>query len=272
MRGHLLIAGGNIGATAEGRQAIFSRFAALCGGEEGSVLIVPCASGDPLDSAAYITDELLESGVGECCTLPLTELPELLAQGWTDRADEGLVPLLEGVTGVWFTGGDQLRTARLLLQSDDTDTPVLTAIRGVLARGGVIGGTSAGAAIMGRSMIVRGDDQGALTLPVATDVHSYVDHEESPEPLLVGPGLGFLPWGITDQHFNRRPRLQRLLKAMEVSGEAQGFGVSEDTALEVDLEKNTLTVHGSAYVLRAVRQGKQIVLTKLTAADEAVPY
>ena len=99
-----------------------------------------------------------------------------------------------------------------------------------------------------------------------------MDKEESPEPLLVGQGLGFLPRGITDQHFNRRPRLQRLLTAMEVSGEAQGFGVSEDTALEVDLAANTLTVHGSAYVLRAVREGVNIVLTKLTAADEAVPY
>ena len=272
MRGHLLIAGGNIGATQAGRQAIFSRFASLCGGEEGSVLIVPCASGDPVDSVEYITDELLEAGVGECCTLPLTELPELLAQGWTDRADEGLVPLLEGVTGVWFTGGDQLRTARLLLRRDGSDTPVLTAIRGVLDRGGVIGGTSAGAAIMGTSMIVRGDDEGALTLPAATDIHNYVDKEESPEPLLVGPGLGFLPQGITDQHFNRRPRLQRLMKAMEITGETQGFGVSEDTALEVDLAANTLTVHGSAYVLRAVREGVNIVLTKLTAADEAVPY
>ena len=272
MRGHLLIAGGNIGAAEAGRRAVFGRFAELCGGEEGRVLIVPCASGDPEDSAAYITEELLEAGVGECCTLPLTEKEDLLARGWTNRADDGLVPLLDDRTGVWFTGGDQLRTARLLLEQDGSDTPVLRAIRTVLARGGVIGGTSAGAAIMGKSMIVRGDEEGALNLPVSTDFHSYVDREETPEPLLVGPGLGFLPRGITDQHFNRRPRLQRLLKAMEVSGEEKGFGVSEDTALEADLAEGTLRVWGSAYVLCAVQRGGETVLTKLTAADEAVPY
>ena len=55
-----------------------------------------------------------------------------------------------------------------------------------------------------------------------------------------------------DQHFNRRARLQRLLAAMEDAGENEGFGISEDTALEVSLSDRALRVHGSAYVLSLI--------------------
>ena len=270
MTGHLLIAGGNIGATEAGKAAIFSRFSTLCGGKEGKVLILATASGEPIDSGADTVENLRAAGVGAATVLPLTELPEVLAQGWTDRADEALLPYLEGVTGVWFTGGDQLRTARLLLNPDGSDTPVLSAIRAVLDRGGVIGGTSAGAAIMSRTMLVRGDDAGALTLPVCTDPAVYVDREESPEQLLLSRGLGFLPSGLVDQHFNRRPRLQRLMAALEVSGEAMGYGISEDTALEVDLETMAMKVHGSAYVMQVSRTPVGMTIRKFTAADKAV--
>ena len=115
MRGHLLIAGGNIGATEQGKADILGRFTALSGGKAGKILIVSCASGDPTDSADYIGGQFRAAGIGQTVTLPLTEAPALLDRGWTDRADERLLPCFEGVTGVWFTGGDQLRTARLLL-------------------------------------------------------------------------------------------------------------------------------------------------------------
>ena len=92
----------------------------------------------------------------------------------------------------------------------------------------------------------------------------------SPEQLLLSHGLGFLPGSIVDQHFNRRARLQRLLAAMEDAGENEGFGISEDTALEVSLSDGALRVHGSAYVMHLTRSGGTITINKLTAAQHAV--
>ena len=88
--------------------------------------------------------------------------------------------------------------------------------------------------------------------------------------VLLSRGLGFLPGGIVDQHFNRRARLQRLLAAMEDAGENEGFGISEDTALEVSLSDRALRVHGSAYVMHLTRSGGTITIKKLTAAQHAV--
>ena len=272
MNGHLLIAGGNIGATEQGRLDILGRFVSLSGGAQGRILVVPCASGDPVDSARYISGEFRAAGIGSTVTLPLTETRALPGEPWTARADEGLLPLLEGVTGVWFTGGDQLRTTHLLLKPDGSDTPVSAAIRAVLNRGGAVGGTSAGAAIMSRTMIARGNEEGVLTLPRYPSLEGYRDSGETPEPLVLTRGLGFLPRGIVDQHFNRRPRLQRLLAAMELSGEQLGWGISEDTALEADLSAGTFRVHGSAYVMRAVRTPSGITLNQYTAADKAVKF
>ena len=70
--------------------------------------------------------------------LPLTEQPDLVGRNsWTNRADQSLLPVLEGAGGIWFGGGDQLRTARLLLQTDGTDTPVLAAMRRHAEQAGV---------------------------------------------------------------------------------------------------------------------------------------
>ena len=202
MNGTLLIAGGNIGATEQGKADIFGRFSALCGGKRGKVMLAVCASGEAEESFRFNRELLLSAGIGEVVLLPLTETPALLGRsGWTNRADEALLPLFDGVSGVWFSGGDQLHTARLLLQPDGSDTPVLGRMRRLLSDGGVIGGSSAGAAIMSRTMIVRGDDEGTLTLPVCTDAAAYCDNGGvSPEQLLLSRGLGFLPGGIVDQH------------------------------------------------------------------------
>ena len=166
MNGTLLIAGGNIGATEQGKADIFGRFSALCGGKRGKVMLAVCASGEAEESFRFNRELLLSAGIGEVVLLPLTEDPALLGRsGWTNHADEALLPLFDGVSGVWFSGGDQLHTARLLLQPDGSDTPVLGRMRRLLSGSGVIGGSSAGAAIMSRTMIVRGDDEGTLTLP-----------------------------------------------------------------------------------------------------------
>ena len=117
---------------------------------------------------------------------------------------EGLKPLTEA-TGVWLSGGDQSR-----LTAAYKGQPVEAELLALLKRGGVIGGTSAGAAVMSDPMITGGN-------PVAT----------------TGPGFGFLPGVLVDQHFTQRKRLPRLQGVLEQSPGVVGLGIDESTAIVV---------------------------------------
>ena len=262
MNGTLLIAGGNIGATEQGKADIFGRFSALCGGKRGKVMLAVCASGEAEESFRFNCELLLSAGIGEVVLLPLTEDPALLGRsGWTNRADEALLPLFDGVSGVWFSGGDQLHTARLLLQPDGSDTPVLGRMRRLLSDGGVIGGSSAGAAIMSRTMIVRGDDEGTLTLPVCTDAAAYCDNGGvSPEqlwPLLDAAaaqehlrvcGLMAIP-PVNDDDAQNRAYLAAVHKLFVQAGE-RGYA---------NVKMETLSMGMSGDYENAIREGATLV-------------
>jgi len=145
---------------------------------------------------------------------------------------ETLASHLHEASGVWIPGGDQNRLMRLLGHS----SAFRQAIQGVLRRGGVVGGTSAGASLMGRWMptgernareAVR---RGAVSL---------------------GRGLDLLPNTIVDQHFIRRNRWARLLCAVLEHPDCVGIGLDEGAWAVV--QANQLRVYrGQVVVLRAV--------------------
>lgn len=85
MNGTLLIAGGNIGATEQGKADIFGRFSALCGGKRGKVMLAVCASGEAEESFRFNRELLLSAGIGEVVLLPLTEDPRT---AWPQRLDK----------------------------------------------------------------------------------------------------------------------------------------------------------------------------------------
>jgi cyanophycinase len=120
---------------------------------------------------------------------------------------------------VWFIGGNQNWLVETYL-----GTATESEIRGVLERDGVVGGTSAGAAIMSPIMIRR--DRPVL--------------EE-------GPGFGFLPGTIVDQHFIKRNRQARLLRMLDSHPDLVGLGIDEGTALVV--EGANLSVLGESQVM-----------------------
>ncbi|WP_347174958.1 cyanophycinase [Polaribacter uvawellassae] len=126
---------------------------------------------------------------------------------------------LKTATAVWFNGGSQIRIADAYL-----GTTVEKELYNLIQRGGVIGGSSAGAAIQTKIMIVGGKD----------------------EPK-IATGFDLLP-AIIDQHFLKRNRLARLSKAVKDHPEMLGFGIDEATAIVVN--NNTYKVVGSSYVLR----------------------
>jgi cyanophycinase len=142
----------------------------------------------------------------------------------TAAFDPELVATLERLGSCYFTGGDQALIVQALIQ-DGRPTPALEAIRRCWRAGGLIAGSSAGAAIMSDPMIMSGGSVEALVHPPAPESHDT--------RLCVGPGLGFFPHGLVDQHFLQRGRLGRLVAAMRATGWRHGFGIDENTAMVI---------------------------------------
>jgi cyanophycinase len=229
-RGALVICGGGGLPESVGRE-----FLTLAGGPKARIVVIPTASAYA-DGPASVRAEFLEpwSKRGVASVV-------LLHTRSRARADEPeFARPLEDATGVWFGGGDQSRVTEVYL-----GTAVERALRGVLERGGVIGGTSAGAAIMSRVMITGG--QGQAT---------------------VGTGFGFLPGAVVDQHALRRNRINRLLGVLAEHPDLTGVAVDEATALVV--RKGRWRVVGDAYVVvcRLSVGGKPMRLDVFHDGDE----
>lgn len=281
MEGTLFIVGGGMSRSAD---EIFSALIARAGGPEGKFAFIVTASGEGPDELfrSYAAD-FKALGVPEenCLLIPLYAQHVRDENGYNAMTGdaEGLCELMEGVTGVWFTGGDQYFTAQCFLRADGSDTKLLTRLREFYQNGGVIGGSSAGAAIMSRVMIGEGSNRGVVSRGVRFGYEGYDElmEEDNPcVPLLIARGLGFFPEGVVDQHFNKRPRLLRAIEAClsNAEGVRVGFAVSEDTALVY--RAGEIEVLGSAcvYVIdcrNAVKLGlgnyEGIVLSSLQKGD-----
>lgn len=239
-RGHLVIVGGGL---EDENRAVYSRFVSLCG--DGPIGIIPTASGDGLDAGSANVERFAKYADGRALiVVPLTKDD-------ADRAnDPEIARLIESCGGLWFTGGDQSRVTAVFAPEGRESASLRAAWR-VLERGGVIGGSSAGAAIMSDPMITGGRARRG-------DTGRDPENAESERGVRLGRGLGFLPEGITDQHFLERGRLPRLVEALDATGQRFGYGVSENCALIVDLSAATGEVIGDAGVLVIERRPTEV--------------
>jgi cyanophycinase len=163
------------------------------------------------------------------------------------EAEESLTARrLDGITGVWFTGGDQERLAPVLY-----GTPVLAAIKTRYRLGAVIGGTSAGAAIMSDSMLT-GNQRRPDSLGYYGDEYPAIARGT----IEVVPGLGFLSGAIVDQHFIRRERQNRLLSAVLERPALLGVGIDEGTVLDVGPDGRWRVLGASAVLIYDARQAR----------------
>jgi cyanophycinase len=210
-RGALVIVGGG-----EHIEPILKRFLDLAGGPEASLVMIPTA-GESDDLSVYAADlrDLLDAGA--------RRVKVLHTRDRTVADSESFVAPLREANGVWIAGGRQWRLADAYL-----DTRTQTELRALLARGGVIGGTSAGATIQG-SFLVRGDTRGNETM--------IGDHVK---------GMGFLKDVAIDQHLLKRNRQFDLLPVIEQHPELLGIGIDEDTAIVVRGDR--FDVMGKGYV------------------------
>lgn len=229
-RGHLLIVGGG-----SQPDALVARFVELAGGPGiARIAVVPMASSEPEETGAEKAVQLREFGA-EAVVLNLSR---------AEAMDSGAVARLAGITGIWFTGGDQVPLARVL-----QDTPVLRAMRRRYREGAVVGGTSAGAAIMGDSMLT-----GNQRRPDSLGYYGDEFPEIARGAIEVVPGLGFLPGTIVDQHFVRRERHNRLLAVILERPTLLGAGIDEGTALEVGPDGRWRVLGRSAVVVYDARR------------------
>ncbi len=207
---------------------------------ERPIGIISTASEDPQTVGPPLAEKLnQERGHGSAVFIPLG--------GTSSKAeDPDIVALIRGCGGFFFTGGQQQRTTRALLRPDGGRTAALEAIWEIYQKGGVIGGSSAGAAIMSDPMITGGTSANALrhgaTPASAPKAGRGVGH---------GPGLGFHPEVLYCQHHLERGRFGRLLAALasESLDFQTGVGVAEDTAWVVDHAQQTGAVIGAKGVL-----------------------
>jgi cyanophycinase len=205
------------GALRYDNTAVWSRLVDLAGGPGSSFVVLATASGSPARSAALAV-AALEARGARAEALPVAPRLEGVDLEHAVR-DPQLVARVTAARGVFFTGGAQERIVDTL-QPGGRPTPLLEAIRGVLARGGVVAGTSAGAAVLSEVMFRD-----------ATDVLAVMKGRLR-EGQEVDRGLGFAAPGLfVDQHFLRRGRLGRMLPLMQARGLPLGLGVEENSAV-----------------------------------------
>ena len=182
-------------------RVILGRFVELAGGSDGIVVVISTAS-----SLGFVAGERYReifTGLGIRTVRPLHAMTR------TQANDEGYVRQVRDATGVFLTGGNQLR-----LSSTIGGTLLADAVLERFRQGAVVAGTSAGASAMSSHMIAFGASGGTPKHRMAA----------------LAAGLGVLPSVIVDQHFQQRNRYGRLLSVIAQNPSLLGLGVDEDTA------------------------------------------
>jgi len=260
IKGSLVIAGGGVGTS---NHDIYEKFLLLAGGKEkAKVGIIPAAS-TTLQSSEKFKEDLVKYGVNSDSIqiLPVSNHDFSDTQKdestWKNQVnDKKLSRTIKGLTAVWFVGGDQTKIVDSLRENNGNDSEALKAIWDIYRKGAVIGGTSAGAAIMSDVMITGGDSLGALKESIGNKENKHVNenqhNKKEYEPLSVQKGLGFFQHGIIDQHMDERARLGRLAVAAynaERDKEKNfAYGVDEDTAMVVNNKDQKVEVVGRSGV------------------------
>ncbi len=210
-RGTLIVMGGG-----PWHDEVQKRFVELAGGANGTILVLPMASASS-DSGKSSVEGWKEYGTNARALVVNHE--EAM------RADTAA--LFNGVTGIWFGGGDQSRLTAAI-----AGTPVEAAIRNRYQRARVVvGGTSAGAAVMSRIMITGDERRYGGKRPPSDSSQAFITIDR--DNVVTAAGFGYIDNAIIDQHFVRRRRHNRLMSLVMENPQLIGAGIDESTALEV---------------------------------------
>ncbi|WP_084204464.1 cyanophycinase [Leisingera daeponensis] len=214
-RGFIIPIGGGEDRVKE--MQIHRKFVELSGGREADIVVIPTAS--MLEETGPDYNRIFsELGAGKVEFLPISRRADC------DNPD--FAEMLDRATGIFMTGGNQLRLSAIL-----GGTLVAQKIRRRNAAGVPVAGTSAGASIMSEHMVAGGSSNSA---PAEGNI-------------TLAPGMGLTNAVIIDQHFTQRNRLGRLLTASSFNPFLIGLGIDEDTAAFIGPD-NVIEVVGSGTV------------------------
>jgi cyanophycinase len=217
--------------------AVYQRFLELAGGPaKARIVLIPTASESA--NEAKERDEVLARWRTDH---PGFAFELLHTRERTLADDEAFTAPLRAATGVWLGGGAQENLAKAYL-----GTRVEQELQALLARGGVVGGTSAGTAIQTRTMIQEGRD-----------------------PPVMAQGFDFVPFAISDQHFSERQRLPRLLQALALRPGHFGLGVDEGTAAVISGRTIEVLGAGKVALVLAARGGLEQRIVDLATGERA---
>jgi cyanophycinase len=217
IKGKLVIIGG--GEDKKDDCVILKKFIRLASATKARIAIMTVATDKPEEYANEYQKVFKRLGVEDARAVDVSRRK--------DVHDPKALEIIKQATGIFFTGGDQLHITSLM-----GGTEMQQLIRKRYEEGAVLGGTSAGAAMMSNSMIIRGESN-------CTPRFGGME---------IGPGMDFLPDTMIDTHFSQRGRFGRLLTAIAHYPQDIGFGIDENTALVVSdgrlevIGENTVTV------------------------------
>jgi cyanophycinase len=239
-RGYLFIVGG-------GPQPpeLVQRFVDLAGGKKAKIVVFAMASSEGKESGEEKADDLRKLGADA----------HAYYIGQNEANSDSMAKNMEGVTGVWFGGGDQALLTKALL-----GTRVEKAIHDRYAAGAVVGGTSAGAAVMSNPMLT-GDERhaGGVRPPSDSTEHFMTIARDNIELV---PGFGLIKGALIDQHFLRRRRHNRFISAVLDTAPHLGVGIDESTALIVHPDGHWSVLGESA---ASVYDARHATITKVGA-------
>ncbi|GGC84931.1 cyanophycinase [Undibacterium terreum] len=255
IKGTLVIIGG---ALRVDNAAVWERIVQLAGGAKANIAVFPSAAGDPERSAALTIHSLNKYGA-QAFMVPLA----VKLAGCDYRAaaeDPAIAGQVSAATGVYFTGGDQGRIMQALVREDGSRSLVLDAVWDKYRSGGVIIGSSAGAAVMSTQTFVD-----AAVLPALK-----AGLEDGKE---VAPGLGFIgPDVFIDQHLIVRGRFARMLVAMRQKNYRLGLGVDENTAMIVCRGDVEIVGHKGAVLIDLSRAGSDASRKEFNISNARISY
>lgn len=216
-KGSLVIVGGALRAD---NAAVWERIVQQAGGKGARIAVFASASASPERAGKFLVDRFNQYGA-KAFFVPVAV--RLSGTDYTVAAeDPALAAAVRSAGGAYFAGGDQGRITRALRRPDGSNTRILDALWDMYRRGGVIAGSSAGAAIMSSTMF-------GYPKPVLATLKLGLNEGEE-----IAPGLGFIGDDVfVDQHLLVRGRFARMLPAMLKKGYKLGLGIDENTAMVV---------------------------------------
>lgn len=221
-RGSLVIIGGALRAD---NDAVWERIVQLAGGKGARIAVFASASANPERAGKFLVERFKRYGA-DAFFVPVAE--RLDGRDYRVAAEDAeLAAAVRSAGGAYFAGGDQGRITRALRRADGANTRMLDALWDMYRRGGVIAGSSAGAAIMSSTMF-------GYPRPVLATLKQGLSDGRH-----ITQGLGFIGDDVfIDQHLLVRGRFARMLPAMLAKGYKIGLGIDENTAMVVGPQRD----------------------------------